>query len=92
MPGVDLLFGGVRELIFTSTVIGLLDTRVCPQHLYCTDVGLFKRTHLLHVHLAHQQRVGLREEQGKDDNRSETRKEWWMAERVTHIYCNSIPQ
>lgn len=59
MPGVDLLFGGVRELIFTPTVIGLLDARVCPQHLYCTDVGLFEGTHLLHVHFSHEQRVGL---------------------------------
>ena len=54
-----VLFGGVGQLVFPPAVVGFLDARVCPEHLYCTDVRLVERRHLLHVHLAHQQSIGL---------------------------------
>lgn len=53
------LFGGVRQLILSPAIIGLLDPRVSPQHLYCVDVGLVERAHLLHIHLPHQESIGL---------------------------------
>lgn len=53
------LFGGVRQLILSPAIVGLLDPRVGPQHLYCIDVGMVERAHLLHIHLPHEESIGL---------------------------------
>lgn len=39
----DVLFSGVRELVLSPAVVGLLDARVSPQRLYCTNVRLIER-------------------------------------------------
>lgn len=53
------LFGGVRQLILSPAIVGLLDPWVGPQHLYCVDVRLVERAHLLYIYLPHQQSIGL---------------------------------
>lgn len=59
MNKLDVLFGRVRELVLSPAVVGLLDARVRPQHLYGTGVRLLEGADLLHVHLTHHQGITL---------------------------------
>lgn len=56
----DVLFSGVRQLIFSAAVVGLLDPRVGPQAFDSCDVWIVKIADLLDVHFLHKTGVGLR--------------------------------
>ena len=54
-----LLLGGVRELVFPSTIVALLYTRVRPQVLDCSHVRALERRHRFKVDAPHQFRFFL---------------------------------
>lgn len=55
----DVLFSGVRELVLSAAVIGLLDPWVCPQGFDSRDVRLVEAIDLLNVHLLHEHGIRL---------------------------------
>lgn len=60
------LFSGIRQLVLSAAVVGLLDAWIGPQHLNGVNVGLIKRRDLLDVHLLHQHGVGLQSNYNPD--------------------------
>lgn len=64
----DVLFSGVRELVLSAAVVGLLDPWVGPQAFDGCNVGMVKPIDLLYVHFLHEHGIGLeRHRQRKKD-------------------------
>lgn len=55
----DVLFSGVRELVLSAAVVGLLDPWVGPQAFDSCDVRLIKTIDLFNVHLLHEHGIRL---------------------------------
>lgn len=55
----DVLFSGVRELVLSAAVVGLLDPWVGPQAFDSCDVRLIKPIDLFNVHLLHEHGIRL---------------------------------
>lgn len=55
----NVLFSGVRQLVLSAAVVGLLDPRVGPQGFDSYNVGLVKPIDLLDIHLLHEHGIRL---------------------------------
>lgn len=54
-----VLFSGIGELVFSATVVGLLDSRISPQAFNSYDIVLIKPIDLLNIHFLHKHGIGL---------------------------------
>lgn len=71
----DVLFSGVRELVLSAAVVGLLDPWVGPQALDSCNVGVVETVDLLDVHLLHEHGVRLeRHRQGRKKGEIKSRR------------------